>query len=91
MWLSVCLAKARGHWSVENELHWCLDMSFGDDASQVRAGHGAENLSVLKRMALNLLKQDTSLKASIRAKRKAGGWDNGYLVKLLNNINKLSA
>ena len=51
----------RGHWSVENNLHWCLDISFADDDRRIRKGHGAENFARLSRIALNLLKAQTSL------------------------------
>jgi len=65
-------------------LHWCLDVSFNDDRATTRAGHSAENFAVLRRIALNLLKIVTSRKASIRAKRKIGGWDNSFLVEHLH-------
>ena len=48
----------RGHWSVENQLHWVLDVQMGDDQSRARSGHAAENLATLRRLSLNLLKQD---------------------------------
>ena len=73
----------RGHWGIENNLHWQLDVSFHEDACRVRTGHGAENLSRLRRIALNLLKRETTEKASIANKRLLAGWDHGYLLKLL--------
>ena len=75
----------RGHWSVENNLHWQLDVTFREDACRVRTGHAAENLSRLRlrRMALNRIKQDTATKGSVRVKRLRAGWDNYYLFKLL--------
>jgi len=73
----------REHWGIENQLHWSLDVTFREDDSRVRKGHGAENLALLRKIALNLLKQETSRKASIRSKRKLGGWDHDYLLKLL--------
>lgn len=81
---ALCAKAIRRHWSVENELHWCLDMSFQDDKAATRVGNSAENLAVLRRIALNILKKDTSRKASIRAKRKIGGWDNSFLIELLS-------
>lgn len=76
-------AAIRGHWGIENRLHWLLDMTFQEDASRIRKGHGAENFSRLRRIALNLLRQDQSVKASIRGKRKLGGWDHDFLLKLI--------
>ena len=74
----------RGHWSVENSLHWQLDVSFGEDQSRIRKGHGAENYSRLSRIALNLLKRDRTIKAGIKAKRLNAGWDHDYLLKLIS-------
>jgi predicted transposase YbfD/YdcC len=74
----------RGHWAVENNLHWQLDMSFNEDQRRIRKGNGAENFSRLCRIALNLLKKDTSLKAGIKTKRLKAGWDHDYLLKLIN-------
>jgi predicted transposase YbfD/YdcC len=72
----------RGHWSVENNLHWQLDVSFNEDQRRIRKGHGAENFSRLTRMALNLLKRESSQKIGIATKRKICGWDNDYLLKV---------
>ena len=80
------LAQAvRGHWGIENPLHWTLDVQFREDGSRVRKGHGAENLCRLRRIALNMLQRDTSRKRSIRAKRLKAGWDHDYLLQLLQN------
>ena len=73
----------RGHWGIENRLHWQLDVSFGEDQRRVRKDHGPENFSRLCRMSLNLLKSDKSLKVGIKAKRLRAGWDEPYLLKLL--------
>ena len=73
----------RTHWAIENQLHWTLDVVFKEDASRVRTGHADQNLSVIRRMALNLLKQDKSLKVGIQNKRMRAAWDNQYLVKIL--------
>jgi predicted transposase YbfD/YdcC len=73
----------RGHWSVENNLHWQLDVSFNEDQRRIRTGHGAENFSRLSRIALNLLKQDKSLKNGIKSKRLNAGWDHDYLLRLI--------
>jgi predicted transposase YbfD/YdcC len=79
------LAAVRGHWAVENKLHWQLDVSFREDECRVRVGHGAENLSRLRRLALNLLKRDTSVKIGIQGKRLKAGWDEHYLLRLLTS------
>jgi predicted transposase YbfD/YdcC len=73
----------RKHWCVENELHWSLDVCFGEDQSRVRIGNAAENLSRVRRIALMLLKQETTAKIGIKAKRLKAGWDRKYLLKVL--------
>lgn len=73
----------RGHWSVENQLHWQLDVSFREDERRIRKGHGAENYSRLCRVALNLLKREKGLKVGIQTKRLRAGWDHDYLLKLI--------
>jgi predicted transposase YbfD/YdcC len=74
----------RGHWSVENQLHWQLDVSFNEDQRRVRKGHGAENYSRLCRIALNLLKRDKKHKLGIQSKRLNAGWDHDYLIGLIS-------
>ena len=73
----------RGHWRIENSLHWPLDVSFNEDQSRIRKGHGAENVSRLRRMALNLVKQETTNKRGIKTKRLRAGWDEQYLCQIL--------
>ena len=73
----------RMHWSIENKLHWHLDVTFNEDKSKIYAGHGAENFSLLKRCVLNLVKADTTEKASISSKRKMAGWNPNYRLHLL--------
>ena len=73
----------RGHWSIENNLHWQLDVSFGEDQKRSRLGYGAENLSRLNRIALNLLKRESTLKVGIANKRKNCGWSDDYLLKVV--------
>jgi len=75
---------ARKHWNVEINLHWSLDVSFKEDLSRVRIGYASENLSIIRRVALNLLKQEKTSKVGITARRKRAGWDNKYLLKVLN-------
>ena len=78
------LARAvRGHWGVENKLHWVLDVQFREDQSRARAGYAAENLAALRRLALNLLKTETTKKRGIRGKQLNAGWDHSYLLRLL--------
>ena len=74
----------RKHWDIEINLHWSLDVSFREDYSRVRAGHASENLATIRRIALNLLKQENTLSAGITRKRKRAGWENSYLLTILN-------
>ena len=73
----------RSHWGIENKLHWSLDASFGEDDCRIRKGFGAENVSRLRRIALNLLKQEKTAKCGIKIKQHKAGWDEKYLQKLL--------
>jgi predicted transposase YbfD/YdcC len=73
----------RSHWGVENSLHWILDVSFNEDNSRKRAGYAAQNFSVLNRIALNILKNETTTKSGIKGKRLKAGWDSSYLEKII--------
>jgi predicted transposase YbfD/YdcC len=73
----------RGHWGIENDLHWSLDVAFAEDASRVRERNARENFAVLRHIALTRLKNDTSIKSGIKTKRLAAGWNEDYLAKLL--------
>ena len=73
----------RQHWGIENKLHWVLDVGFGEDLDRKRAGHSAQNFSLLNRIALNLLKQETTFKRGIKGKRLKAAWNHPYLLKLL--------
>jgi len=77
------LNAIREHWQIENGLHWVLDIAFREDESRIRKDHAPQNMAVLRHLALNLLKRDTSVKVGIAAKRKMAGWDNHYLLKVL--------
>jgi predicted transposase YbfD/YdcC len=73
----------RGHWGIENGQHWVLDVSFDEDRCRMRTDHSAENMGLLRRLALSLLKQHGG-KGSVRGKRKRSGWDDRILVEILD-------
>jgi predicted transposase YbfD/YdcC len=73
----------RGHWGIENRLHWQLDVTFQEDQCRLRKGHADANFSILRRTALSMLKNETTLKVGIKNKRLAAGWDETYLEKVL--------
>jgi predicted transposase YbfD/YdcC len=73
----------RSHWSVENSSHWSLDVIFKEDQCRIRIGEAAENFSLLRKIALICLKNETSLKGGIQTKRLRFGWDIGYLRRVL--------
>src|SRR5205814_587418 len=80
-------AKAvRGHWGIENRLHWSLDVTFAEDQSRVRQGHGPANLGLIRRLALSILQQDTSCKDNLRGKRLRAGWDEDLLLTILTGF-----
>ncbi len=76
---------ARGHWSIENSLHWVLDVCFDEDQSRARSGYAAQNLNILRHITLNLLKADKSAKCGIKSKRKLAGWNPTFLLGLLQH------
>ena len=73
----------RSHWDIEINLHWSLDVSFKEDLNRCRAGHSAENLAIVRRVALNLIKQEKTHKRGISCRRKRAGWDHKYLMRVL--------
>jgi predicted transposase YbfD/YdcC len=77
------LAYIRGHWGIENTLHWSLDINFREDERRIRKGHAAENFARLARIALNLLKAEKTNDGGIKTKRLCCGWDHNYLLKVL--------
>lgn len=77
------LQASRAHWGVENGLHWVLDIAFREDDARLRQGFGDQNFAVLRQLALNLLRQDKSIKLGVKGKRLKAGWDEAYLLHLL--------
>ncbi len=73
----------RGHWGIENNLHWQLDVTFQEDQCRIRKGHADANFSILRRTALSMLKNESTLKVGIKNKRLTAGWDETYLAKVL--------
>src|SRR5262245_42146028 len=76
-------ALIRGHWGIENHLHWSLDVTFHEDGSRIRQGHAPENTALLRRLALSILKQDTRYSDSLRCKRLRAGWETTALEHFL--------
>lgn len=74
----------RSHWSIENKLHWMLDVAFSEDASRKRTGNATQNFSILAKIALNLLKKDTNAKVGVKSRRLKAALSNDYLLKILN-------
>jgi predicted transposase YbfD/YdcC len=78
------LQTVRAHWSIENKLHWQLDVSYREDDAKTRKDNGPENFSIIRRCTMNLLKADTKTKAGIKNRRAKAGWDRRYLLSLLD-------
>ena len=76
----------RAHWTIENNLHWVLDVAFDEDSNRTRKGHSDANLSVLRHIALNLIKAEKTSKVGVKIKRLQAGWDNDYLLRVIGSI-----
>ncbi|RCV87858.1 ISAs1 family transposase [Vreelandella rituensis] len=78
----------RQHWAIENSLHWVLDVTCKEDENRTRRGHGAENLALLRKLALNATEREPS-KGSKKGKRKTAGWDDDYLLAIIQQFAQL--
>jgi len=74
----------REHWGIENQLHWSLDVSLGEDRSKKSTGNAPQNFSLINKIALSLLKKDKSTMVGIKSKRLRAAWDKNYLINILN-------
>lgn len=79
----------RWHWGVENSLHYVLDIAFNEDACRIRKDHAPANFSLLRQMALNLLRQEKTCKNGIKVKRNKAGWDEAYLFRVLDSCSQI--
>ena len=75
----------RSHWAIENQLHWVLDVHFAEDRNRARKDNAPENLAILRRLALNILRAHPNT-ASIRRKIKRAGWDDAFLMETLSHM-----
>jgi len=80
----------RSHWGIENSLHWTLDVTFCEDESRIRKQNSLENFALLRRLAINLLKQEKTSKQSLKMKRYRAAMDNNYLVQILNSASYIA-
>ena len=81
MLVKTCVAIVKGPWAIENELHWQLDGTFREDHGRIRKGNADANVSILRRIALMLLKNEKTAKFGVKNKRLSAGWDEDYLLK----------
>jgi predicted transposase YbfD/YdcC len=77
------LQHIRDHWQIENGLQWVLAIAFREAQSRIRKDHAPQNMATRRHLAINLLKQETSVRVGIAPERKMAGWDNDYLLKVL--------
>jgi len=80
------LEATRTHWHVENKLHWVLDVAFDEDQSRIRSGHAPANMATVRRLALSLLQQEESRSVGVKNGRLKAGWDEDYLLKVLQQV-----
>ena len=80
------LEAIRSHWGIENQLHWTLDMSFGEDKSRIRRGNAPANVAIIRHVALNMIRQSQVERVSMRMMRKFAGWNNSVLNSVLSQI-----
>ena len=73
----------RAHWKIENSLHWVLDIAYREDESRIRTGYAQQNFALMRKITLNLLKQEMTIKAGIKGKRLNAGWDEKYMLSVL--------
>ena len=85
------LRVVRAHWAVENSLHWSLDISFREDESRVRIGHAGQNLALVRKLALNMLRVEKTAKGGVKAKRLQAGWSQEYLCTVLGICGEVNA
>ncbi len=76
----------RAHWGIENSLHWILDVAFNEDQSRIRIGHAAQNMNIIRKIALNTVKNNKTSKRGVKGKRKQAAWNNDYLEELLLQV-----
>ncbi len=80
------LAAVRSHWGLENGLHWVQDIAFREDDCRIRRDHGDQNFAILRHIAINLPKQEKTLRTGIKAKRLRAGWDEQCLLRVLSGL-----
>lgn len=77
---------SRNHWSIENNLHWVLDVAFGEDDCKVTRGQGAFNLATVRKLAMRVIQEDTQMKGSFKTKQKVAGWNDDYMKTILRKV-----
>jgi predicted transposase YbfD/YdcC len=82
--------SVRSHWSIENQLHWVLDVSFSEDKVQSYQGYSAENLAVIRHLGINLLSRDKKSQVGMKTKRLKAGWNDNYLIETLTALNTVT-
>ena len=80
------LNAVRKHWSIENSLHWTLDVTFREDESRIRTESSPENFAIMRHIALNIIKNDTSLKASVKRKKLRAALEDDYRETLIRQV-----